>query len=37
LLLMRVYILHPHTNFEVLRPYRSQDMTTFCVSALVGL
>jgi len=24
--LMRVYVLHPHTNFEVLRPYCSEDM-----------
>jgi len=21
-----VYILHPHTNFEVLKTYRSEDM-----------
>ena len=34
--LMRVYVLHPHTNFEVLRPYRSEDMARL-VSALVGL
>jgi len=27
--LMRVYVLHPHTNFEVLRPYRSEDMAYF--------
>jgi len=26
---MWVYVLHPHTNFEVLRPYRSEDMAHF--------
>ena len=30
------HILHPHTNFEVLRPCHSEDMAHF-VSALVGL
>jgi len=34
--LMRVYVLHPHTNFQVFRPYRSEDVAHF-VSALVGL
>jgi len=24
--LMRVYVMHPHTNFEVLRPYRSEEL-----------
>ena len=33
---MRVCVLYPHTNFEVLRPYRSEDMAYF-VPALVGL
>jgi len=28
---MRVYVLHLHTNIEVLRPYRSEDMTHLCV------
>jgi len=28
---MRVYILHPRTNFEVLRSYRSEDMAHLCV------
>jgi len=23
---LRVYVLHPHTNFEVRRPYSSEDM-----------
>jgi len=27
--LAAVYVLHPHTNFEVLRPYRSEDMAHF--------
>jgi len=27
--LMRVYVLHPHTNFEVLSPYHSQDKAHF--------
>jgi len=31
LAVMQVYILHPHTNFEVLRPYRSEDMAYLCV------
>jgi len=26
---MRVYVLHQHTNFEVLRPYRLEDMAHF--------
>jgi len=29
LLMMWVYVLHPHTNFEVLKPYRSEDMAHF--------
>ena len=28
-----LYVLHSHTDFEVLRPF----FGTFCVSALVGL
>jgi len=28
---MWVYILHPHTNFEVLRPYHSKDIAHLCV------
>ena len=34
--LMRVYVLHPHTNFEILGLIRSEDMAHFA-SALVGL
>jgi len=26
---MQVYFLHPHTNSEVLTPYRSEDMAHF--------
>jgi len=26
---MRFYVLHPRTNFEVLRPYRSEDTAHF--------
>ena len=33
---MRVYVLHPHTNFEVLRPYHLEDMAHFaCLRKLV--
>ena len=32
--LIQVYVLHPHINFEILRPYRSEDMAHF---VLVGL
>ena len=38
--LTRVYVLHPHTNFEVRRPYRSEDMahiSCVCVSRPVTL
>jgi len=28
---MRVYVLHPHTNFEVLGPYRSKMWHILCV------
>jgi len=34
--LMQVYVFHPHTNFELVRPHRSEDMAHF-VSALVDL
>ena len=27
--LMRIFVLHPHTNFEVLGPYCSEDMAHF--------
>jgi len=39
--LIRVFVLHPHTNFEVLRPYRSErkiwHMLCVCVSRSVTL
>ena len=37
---MHIYVFHPHINFEVLRPYRSEDMAHFlcvCVSRPVTL
>jgi len=34
---IRVVVLHLCTKFEVLRPSRSEDMTQFSVSALIGL
>jgi len=37
---MHIYVLHPHINFEVLRPYHSEDMAHFlcvCVSRPVTL
>ena len=29
--LIGVYVLHLHTNFEVLKPYRSEDMAHLCL------